>query len=286
MADGDDISLSEFELEMRRLAAEVEAPPPPKPAASSSSSSAASDKALLAAITQLVRPISVSISSLDQRTKDLATAQERLEELVRGVNERIGEPLPPLPAPVIPEPKVPEELGQILSILEGQKRVENANQKLFDALHQELKGYKELFLFESLQKPMIRDMLALFDDLSAIERQGKGFRKSHEASPATTEELNEFLGNLLMNLENLRVLFVEVFDRLEVSQLRTEKGKIDKRIQKALSVVPTPIQEEDSLVVRKVRPGFEWRDRVIRPEDVIIKRYTPPDDVPAPEETF
>lgn len=284
MADGDDdISLSEFELEMRRLAAEVEVTPAPKPAPAPSSGGGISEKALIAALTQLIRPIGVSLSSLDDRSKDALIAQERVEELVRGVNERIGEPPPP---PVIPEPKVPEELGQILAILDGQKRVESANQKLFDALHQELKGYKELFLFEALQKPIIRDMLALFDDLSAIERQGKRFRKSHEASPASAEELNEFLGNLLMNLENLRVLFMEVFDRLEVSQLQTEKGKIDKRLQKAISIERTTVQEEDSLVVRKVRPGFEWRERVIRPEDVVIKRYTPADDTPAPEENF
>jgi molecular chaperone GrpE (heat shock protein) len=278
MAQGDDITLSEFELEMRRLTEELEAPKPaPAPAPAPVAAPAApgiSGKDFVTAIGQVVKPLSASIGTLDLRTKELLAGSQRIENLANEAVERIGAPVT-LPTP--PEPKTPEELGQILALLEGQKRVEGANQKLFDALHQELKGYKELFLFEALQKPIIRDMLSLFDDLSAIERQGKAFRKGHETQPATTEELNEFLGNLLMNLENLRVLFMEVFDRLEVSQLKTEKGKIDKRLQKALSVVPTDKPEEDGLVARKVRPGFEWRDRVIRPEDVIIKRYTPGD---------
>src|SRR5207244_9827806 len=40
---------------------------------------------------------------------------------------------------------------------------ETVNQKLFDSLHQELIKYRDNFLHESLQKPIIRDLLILFD---------------------------------------------------------------------------------------------------------------------------
>ncbi len=58
--------------------------------------------------------------------------------------------------------------------------VESANQKLFDALHAELKGYKDNFLFDSLQKPFIRDLVSLFDDLSDVHAQ---MAKRLEAAP-------------------------------------------------------------------------------------------------------
>ncbi len=78
--------------------------------------------------------------------------------------------------------------------------VESANSKLFDALHAELKGYKDNFLFDALQKPFIRDLVSLFDDLSALheqprrkrlaanrrrQRQRRATRRFLETSPAT-----------------------------------------------------------------------------------------------------
>src|SRR5436305_8475983 len=37
------------------------------------------------------------------------------------------------------------------------------NQRMFDALHEELKGYKDGFLLESVHKPIIRDLISLYD---------------------------------------------------------------------------------------------------------------------------
>ncbi len=51
------------------------------------------------------------------------------------------------------------------------RNTESVNQRLFDSLHQELKKYRDNFLHESLQKPFIRDLLILFDDLSALSAQ-------------------------------------------------------------------------------------------------------------------
>ena len=59
------------------------------------------------------------------------------------------------------------------------------NQQLFDALHQELKGYRDGFLLEVLQKPLVRDLVCLFDDLSEIRRQIKAL---HRRQPRTSGE--------------------------------------------------------------------------------------------------
>src|SRR5438874_1107615 len=57
--------------------------------------------------------------------------------------------------------KLEEQLAAI-------RDTEKVNQKLFDSLHQELVSYRDNFVRDSLQKPFIRDLLVLFDDLSAI----------------------------------------------------------------------------------------------------------------------
>jgi hypothetical protein len=51
------------------------------------------------------------------------------------------------------------------------RNTESVNQRLFDSLHDEMIRYRDNFLHESLQKPFIRDLVILFDDLSAILAQ-------------------------------------------------------------------------------------------------------------------
>ncbi len=75
---------------------------------------------------------------------------------------------------IINHPPAPPQSAALETISQQMQRlnsVESANAKLFDALHAELKGYKDNFLFDALQKPFIRDLVSLFDDLSAMHEQ-------------------------------------------------------------------------------------------------------------------
>src|SRR5918998_315503 len=51
------------------------------------------------------------------------------------------------------------------------RNTDSVNQRLFNSLHQELKEYRDNFLRDSLQKPFIRDLVVLFDDLSTLSSQ-------------------------------------------------------------------------------------------------------------------
>ena len=48
------------------------------------------------------------------------------------------------------------------------------NQSMFSALHQELKGYKDGFLLESVHRPIIRDLISLYDDIHGIGGRALG----------------------------------------------------------------------------------------------------------------
>ncbi len=61
------------------------------------------------------------------------------------------------------------------------------NQKLFDALHDELRGYKDGFLLEVLHRPLIRDLILLYDDLSEIHRRTAAFLDGFEPGVETPE---------------------------------------------------------------------------------------------------
>src|SRR5437879_733613 len=57
--------------------------------------------------------------------------------------------------------------------LESIRATESVNQRLFDSLHEELLKYRDNFLYESLQKPFVRDLLGVYDDLTTLATQLK-----------------------------------------------------------------------------------------------------------------
>ena len=167
--------------------------------------------------------------------------------------------------------------------------METANSKLFDALHAELKTYKDNFLFDSLQRPYIRDLVSLFDDLSELHAQTLK-RIADLAAKQDSKETDEraYLTTLAGNLENQIAHMVEVFLRMDVAISRTAIGApLDKKTHRTVAIEPAKGPDGDALVVRSVKPGFAWHERSIRPEDVVVSRWTPPSpppaDKPAPE---
>ena len=51
------------------------------------------------------------------------------------------------------------------------------------------------------------------------------------------------------------------------------RGKLDKRSQKAVAVELTENPDEDQDIVKSNKRGFQWRERIIRPEEVVIRKW-------------
>jgi molecular chaperone GrpE (heat shock protein) len=141
---------------------------------------------------------------------------------------------------------------------------ETVSQKLFDSLHQELISYRDNFVRESLQKPFIRDLLVLFDDLSAIAGQFAKTVAGEESCSANARSRD--------NLSNTLHFLVEILHRLEVNEIETKKT-VDRELHRVISYEPADCRAEDGRIVRQVKRGFMWRGRVLRPEEVIAKRF-------------
>jgi molecular chaperone GrpE (heat shock protein) len=147
---------------------------------------------------------------------------------------------------------------------------------MFSALHEELKGYKDGFLLQSVYRPIIRDLVSLYDDLTEIHRQvneviGEGARDAGD-SPVTNKLLDR-MRTMEMNLEHNVEFILEVLARLEVTQVPVGTGKLDKCKQRAVAVEVTNNPDDDTVVVRSVKRGFLWHDRILRPEEVVVKRF-------------
>jgi molecular chaperone GrpE (heat shock protein) len=140
----------------------------------------------------------------------------------------------------------------------------NMNQRVFDSLHDELIKYRDNFLHESLQKPFIHDLVHLFDDLSSLSEQLR-----------TASEEESGRGHVAQwrdNLENGIHSLVEILHRLEVKEIDV-KEKVDRSFHKVVSFEPADFQEDDGRIVMRLKRGFFWRGKLIRPEEVIAKRF-------------
>ena len=158
-----------------------------------------------------------------------------------------------------------ETAHQFQKIEEGLDSIrasESVNHRLFDSLHEELLKYRDNFLYESLQKPFVRDLIGVFDDLTTLATQLK---------TASEERKSERLKRWRENLANAIHGLVEVFHRLEVTEVES-KEFVDLAIHRVVTYETTKRKEDDGRIVNRIKRGFIWRGNVLRPEEVIALR--------------
>lgn len=153
--------------------------------------------------------------------------------------------------------KIEEQLNAI-------RGSESVNHRLFDSLHDELLKYRDNFLHESLQKPFIHDLVMLFDDLTSLSEQ---FRTAAEREPDRGK-----MAQWRDNLENAIHSLVEILHRFEVKEIESRE-RVDRAVHKVINYEPADFPEEDGCIVMRIRRGFFWRGKLIRPEEVIAKRF-------------
>lgn len=141
---------------------------------------------------------------------------------------------------------------------------ENVNQKLFDSLHSELLKYRDNFLHESLQKPFIHDLVYLYDHLIGLCDQ--------LSSAAEEKGSRTSVSQWRDNLENAIHSLVEILHRFDVKEIEPRE-RVDRAYHRVLNFEPADFPEEDGAIVMRVKHGFIWRGKLIRPEEVIAKRF-------------
>ena len=214
---------------------------------------------------------SVRASSENPETNRLES--ERLSKLVAslgeriaGLEERLSRTLEKLTAAVESNDHgLDNQLKRVDEHLVTLQNAETVNQRLFNSLHQELKDYRDNFLRESLQKPFIRDLVVLFDDLSSLSGQMQ--------SASGMEAKQGAVGQWSVNLQNSIHALTEIMHRMEVTEIEP-KEMVDRAFHKVVSYEPADFAEDDDRIVMRIKRGFIWRGQVLRPEEVVAKRFS------------
>ena len=200
--------------------------------------------------------------SLDRLLQEFSALNDRIKTVENALSKRLDQL-----AAAMPQAKqvdLPARFEKIDEQLTAIRSSESVNQRLFDALHEELHKYRDNFLHESLQQPFIHDLVLLFDHLNSLAEQ--------MGTAANEKGKRTHLARWRDNLKNAIHSLVEILHRFEVKEIEP-KEHVDRALHRVVSYEPADYPEEDGRIVIRVRPGFCWRGEVIRPEEVIAKRF-------------
>ena len=195
----------------------------------------------------------------------------------------------PAGAPETDRPAQPENSAdlaqafrQLHDRLDAHIKRNDIQQRAFDTLHEDLQKYKNAFLLNEFQRPVIRNLIDLYDRLLRIEEELP--RIGSRTTGPTVEEFTADLRRFVGNLTGFRHALTEVLARLEVESyedrhdaLRQEALQtLDAKLHRTIAVEPTDDPELNNRVARTHKHGCYWRERVFRPQEVTVLRYKAP----------
>lgn len=157
---------------------------------------------------------------------------------------------------------------EILAALDGLQgsfdskiKYDEAKERQIEALHQELQGYRQ-GLYRQILQPILADLISIYDEVAGQLAQGDG---------AARDGLGYLLEMVEMSL-----------DRHGAAKFTCEGDVIDRSRQRVLDTEPTADAELGKKLARRLRPGFEFQGKVLRPEWVVAYRHAP--DAAAPSD--
>jgi molecular chaperone GrpE len=151
-----------------------------------------------------------------------------------------------------------QNFTSLLQVVTNRLSYDKTKEAAFDRLYKEMEDLKVDQELNQL-RPLYIDLILLIDRMNTIYND-----------KLDTGNRNPELVNILQTLSH-EVL--EILYRRGVELIVAPSNKFDPRIQQVVEVIPTKHPAEDGTVVHMVRHGFKYKDVVLRPEEVVIKKY-------------
>jgi molecular chaperone GrpE (heat shock protein) len=155
-----------------------------------------------------------------------------------------------------------EDVGDAISELKTaiERRTEAGDalsQKAFDQLYEELRQYKEDFIFQA-EKPLLLDLLLFYDSVNWFQQS---LIKKEMSPDVIADSFQYIIDELLEVLYRRDVLPMEAADQFS------------RETQKVIKTVPAQAKSEDYEVAQVLKRGFTRGGRVLRAEEVVVKRF-------------
>lgn len=153
---------------------------------------------------------------------------------------------------------IAQSVSQLRMDFDTKIKYDESKDRTINALHQELQDYRADIVLKH-QRPLVNDLISLYDDLGRLVAAGG---------------VVDHLADIQSDIETMLA-------RSGIEAYEMPQDTFESAFQRVQQVVPTDQPDLDRRVAARVRRGFRYGDRVIRPEIVDIYRHTPPADAPA-----
>lgn len=150
-----------------------------------------------------------------------------------------------------------DEMRELRGDFETKLMYDENKERLIDSLHSELQGYREGLHFKIL-RPIFLDIIDMYDDLGKL------------ADALPTRYGEAALEDMLNNLRSFQETVEEILERNGVAVSNAEGDVFVPGRQRAIKAIDTFDPKLDKQIVRRLRKGFEFDGKVLRPELVEI----------------
>lgn len=148
-------------------------------------------------------------------------------------------------------------LRDVREAVDRQAGRNDVQQQAFDQLYEELRQYKEDFIFQA-EKPLLLDLLLFYDSLN-------WFKESLVRKDVGQDVIADSFQYLLDE-------FLELLYRRDVLPMESQEA-FDRATQKPVKVVYSDAPEMDYRVDHVLKRGFTRAGRLLRAEEVVLTRF-------------
>jgi len=153
---------------------------------------------------------------------------------------------------------VERQLEELANAFESKIKYDEHKNKVIDDLHQSLQDYRDGLLKKYLQR-IFTDVIKIVDDVRKLA--------GHYREQPFSEENN---AKLLQYLEDMAQELEDMFGWEGVEAFTTEGDALEPTRQRVINKIETDDPLKDKTIAQRLRPGYEWDGKVIRPEIVSI----------------
>ncbi|MFW5936535.1 MAG: nucleotide exchange factor GrpE [Desulfosalsimonas sp.] len=153
---------------------------------------------------------------------------------------------------------IKESINILSEHFESKLKYDAHKNKVIDELHRSLQDYRDGILKKYLQR-IFTDVIKIIDDV----RKLTGYYRDQPLTQENTAKLIQYLEDVAHDLE-------DIFAWEGVVSFSSDSDMLDATRQRVVSKIETEDPAKDKMVAERLRPGYEWDGKVIRPEIVSI----------------
>lgn len=160
-----------------------------------------------------------------------------------------------------------EKLELLAQEFEAKLRYDRQKETIIDRLHEELQAYKNDQIGQAL-RPLIMDIILYLDN------HAKWVAGLYKKQAQGTLEVDKLLTNLAEQTEEWQ----DMLYRQSVEVFKEEDAAFNPKTQRVNKAVTTDDPGLDRTVAERVKLGYTWQHKLLRPEYVNVYKHTPKPD--------